>query len=181
MVVLAVSVGCQRQERADQPAEPDSLGGPSQVSFDARFVVNENGRRRAMLVAERMEHYDSERNDSTYALLRGQLKDSSRVTVFVFDARGDSSATIEADRIYYHENEERFEAYGDVIVTTPEGRRLESERLTWRQDERKIRTPTFVRITSPGEYVEGQGLVADEDLETYQIGRFSAEVEVEDE
>jgi len=38
-----------------------------------------------------------------------------------------------------------------------------------------------VRIRTPTEVVQGNGLVADEDLETYQLGRFSAEVEVNDE
>jgi hypothetical protein len=75
----------------------------------------------------------------------------------------------------------RYEAYGNVVVLTKEGRRLESEHLTWNQFDRTIRTRRFVRITTPSEDVRGNGLVADEDLETYQIGRFTAEVEVDDE
>jgi len=99
----------------------------------------------------------------------------------VFDAAGDSSATIIADSVVFFSQEGRFEAYGNVRVRTDDNRRLESEHLTWNQIDRTIRTRRFVHITTPTEDVRGNGLVADEDLETYQIGRFQAEVEIEDE
>jgi hypothetical protein len=101
-----------------------------------------------------------------------------RVRTVLFDIRGDSSAVLRADRIVYYEKERRYDAFGNVIVVTTDGKRLESEKLTWLEEAREIRTRRFVRITTPTEQVQGNGLVADEDLETYQIGRFTAEVEV---
>ena len=124
-----------------------------------------------------MEQYRSE--DSTYSIWRS-LSDTNRVHSYVFE-EGDSSATITADSVVYYNQEGRFEAYGDVVVVTQEGRRLESEYLTWDQFDRKIRTRRFVNITTPTETVRGNGLVADEDLETYQIGEFTAEVDVDEE
>jgi len=66
------------------------------------------------------------------------------------------------------------------VVTTQSEKRLQSEHLTWDEADRKIRTNRFVRIVTPSERVEGYGLVADEDLDTYQIGRFTAQVTIED-
>lgn len=103
-----------------------------------------------------------------------------RVRSYIFED-GDSSATITADSVVFFNKEGRFEAYGDVVVVTQENRQLESEHLTWLQSDRTIRTRRFVHITTPSEDVRGNGLVADEDLETYQIGEFTAEVEVEEE
>jgi len=119
-------------------------------------------------------------DDSTYSVWR-TLDDSSRVQSFVFDEAGDSSATITADSVVFFNREGRYEAYGNVVVVTDEGRRLESEHLTWDQSDRIIRTKRFVHIRTPTEDVRGNGLVADEDLETYQIGRFTAEVDVDEE
>lgn len=139
--------------------------------------MNEGGERRAVIRADRMEQYRTE--DSTYSVWR-TLDDSTRVRSFVFE-EGDSSATITADSVVFFNEEGRFEAYGDVVVLTTEERRLESEYLTWDQFDRKIRTQRFVHITTPTEDVRGNGLEADEDLSTYQIGEFTAEVEVEEE
>lgn len=172
---------CEYRARTDRNAvPPDSLlkDGPSQVSRDARFTMNRGGTRRAIIQADQMRQYTTD--DSTYSVWR-TLHDSSRVRSFVFDEKGDSSATIIADSVLYFTQEGRFEAYGNVVVETNEGKRLESEHLRWNQIDRTIRTRRFVRITTPTEDVRGNGLVADEDLDTYQIGRFTAEVEVDEE
>ena len=170
--------GCEYRSRSGRALPSDSLQeqGPSQITWDATYTVNEDGRRRARIRAARMEQYRSD--DSTYSVWRS-LSDTGRVRSYIFE-EGDSSATITADSVVYYAEEGRFEAYGNVFVRTAENRRLESEHLTWHQFDRTIRTRRFVHITTPTENVRGNGLVADEDLETYQIGEFTAEVEVEE-
>ena len=59
--------------------------------------------------------------------------------------------------------------------------RLECEHLIWLEEKREVRTPGFVSIVTPTERVQGYGLVADEDLRTVQIGRFTAQVTLEEE
>lgn len=177
--LLLLGSGCEYRSRSgDQSLPPDSAQAttPSQITWDAKFVMNEGGEPRAIIRADRMEQYRVD--DSTYSVWR-TLHDTSRVRSYVFE-EGDSSATILADSVVFFNQEGRFEAYGNVVVLTEEGRRLESEHLTWNQFDRTIRTRRFVRITTPTEDVRGNGLVADEDLETYQIGRFTAEVEVDE-
>lgn len=179
VLLLAGSVaGCEYRSRSVGAAALDSLeaAGPSQSTWNARFSIRENGRRRAAIRAEKMEQYQTP--DSTYSVWR-TLSDTARVRSYVFE-EGDSSATIIADSVSYFSDEGRFEAYGDVAVRTVEGRRVESEHLTWHQFDRTIRTRRFVEITTPTEIVRGNGLVADEDLETYQIGKFTAQVDVDD-
>lgn len=171
--------GCEYRSRSGGQLPPDSVRGnrPSQVTSNARFTMREGGNRRAIIEADRMEQYRAE--DSTYSVWR-TLSDTSRVRSWIYE-KGDSSATIIADSVVYFGQDGRFEAYGRVVVETVEGRRLESEHLTWHQFDRQIRTRRFVHITTPTEDVRGNGLVADEDLATYQIGEFTAEVEVDDE
>jgi LPS export ABC transporter protein LptC len=173
---LTAGIGCERrnEERAHLPEDT----GPQQVSLDAAFTLSEGGAPRAEILAARMEHYEHE--DSTYAVMRGPTDSTGRVTAYLFN-QGDSSATLRADRLVYLQDRDRFEAYGNVVVTTPERKRLESEHLAWYERDSTIRTPGFVQITTPEEDVRGEGLVADENLETYQIGRFTARVNVEDE
>ena len=178
MLLLSL-FACERRAPSARTA-PDTTSGPvpRQVSHDAQFRIHDGGQPRATLVAGRMEQYDTE--DSTYTLLRSP-SDSLRVRVYVFDEEGDSSTTITADRVLLYGEEDRFEAYGNVLVVTNDDKTLHSEHLTWNEIDRKIRTQRFVRIQTPTEQVQGTGLVADEDLDTYSIGRFTARVEMDEE
>jgi len=178
-VCLVASVGCEHRTGGGPPAT-DSVRspGPSQSTWDAHFTMKKDGRRRAIIAAERMDQYETD--DSTYSVWR-TLDDTSRVRSYVFDEQGDSSATILADSVVFYNHKGQFEAYGNVILTTDEGRRLESEHLLWSQGDRAIRTDRFVYITTPTETVRGNGLAAEEDLATYQIGEFTAEVDVDEE
>ncbi|PEN06805.1 LPS export ABC transporter periplasmic protein LptC [Longimonas halophila] len=142
-------------------------------------MLHEGRRQRAVLQAQRMAQYETP--DSSYAVLRPPRGDTVRVHVQLFTPEGDSSATITADSLLYFSDEGRADAYGNVVVRTPEGRQLYSEHVVWRQSDRKVRSSRFVRIVTPTETLNGQGLVADEDLSSYQIGRFDAEVDLDDE
>lgn len=177
VLATALLLGCEERTRESAPdPEPPTGPTPTHISWNARFTMSQAGRPRAHIRAEQMEQYDTP--DSTYSILRSP-SDTSRVRAHVFDEQGDSSAVIIADSVLFHDREGRFEAFGNVVVITTEDKRLESEHLTWQQADRKIRTRRFVRILTPTERVQGNGLVADEDLDTYQIGRFTAEVEME--
>ncbi|MBB4089010.1 LPS export ABC transporter protein LptC [Salinibacter ruber] len=147
------------------------------MSWEAAFNMSENGRPRAVLRARRMEQYQTD--DSTYSVWRS-MDDTTKVRVYLFDEEGDSSATVTADSLVFQDQKGVLDAYRNVVVTTEDNKRLESEHLTWHQADRTIRTRRFVRIRTPSEVVQGDGLVADEDLETYQLGRFSAEVDVDE-
>ena len=140
--------------------------------------MTEGGRSRATIVAPRMEQYRTA--DSSYSVWRS-MRDTARVRVYLFNEEGDSSATVTADSLVFQAQKGLLDAYRNVVVVTEDDKRLETEHLTWTQADRKIRTKRFVRIRTPTEVVQGNGLVADENLETYQLGRFAAEVEIDDE
>lgn len=178
--MLFVGGGCEHRTRSGSPEGSASKEGPTpkHVSWDAQFTMSEGGRSRAVLKAPRMEQYRV--GDSTYSVWRS-MNDTARVRVYLFDEQGDSSATVTADSLVFQDQKGILDAYRNVVVVTKSNKRLNTEHLTWEQDDRKIRTKRFVRIRTPTEVVQGNGLVADEDLKTYQLGRFSAEVEVDDE
>ena len=185
-LLLLLTAACERRAETPTLAEVRAEGGPDQESWGVHFYVtqvpigSDESRIRVEMLADYMAQY--EREDSTYQLLRGHPDSlNRRVVAYLYDDQGDSSATLTADRVYYFDQEKRFEAQGNVVVVTREDKRLESEKLVWFEDQRKIRTQSFVSIVSPREQVQGYGLVADEDLKTYQIGRFTAQVTLDEE
>ncbi|PSQ75257.1 MAG: LPS export ABC transporter periplasmic protein LptC [Bacteroidetes bacterium QH_6_63_17] len=179
IVVVLVGVGCERRARTTRSssAEADAGPTPTHVSWDAQFVMSEGGRPRAVIAAQRMEQYRT--SDSTYSVWRS-MHDTARVRLQLYDQQGDSSATVTADSLVFQERKGLLDAYQNVVVVTETDKRLQTEHLIWRQADRKIRTRRFVRIRTPTEVAQGNGLVADENLETYQLGQFEAEVQVDD-
>lgn len=174
-----VGGGCEHRTGTSGPSSSESDTGPTptHVSWDAQFTMSEEGRPRAVISAPRMEQYRT--SDSTYSVWRS-MRDTARVRLYLYDPEGDSSATLTADSVVFEDREGLLNAYRNVVVVTESNKRLQTEHLAWRQADRKIRTRRFVRIRTPTEVVQGNGLVADEDLETYQLGQFEAEVEVDD-
>lgn len=190
-VLLTFGTGCERRAEAPPPMAALHIEDePEQESWDVRLGMSEDGRPRAHILAPYMAKY--EREDSSYALLlpaadsldADRLSADSlgvRVTAYLFDEQGDSSATLKADRMVYLDEEGRFEARGNVVVVTREGKRLESEHLVWFEAKREVRTPGFVKITTPTERIQGYNLVSDESLDQYTLARVTGQVMIEDE
>ena len=152
---------------------------PDQESWFTRYDVLAGDRPRMQVYADYIANYD--RQDSTYMILRGHPDSlSSRIVAHLYDEAGDSSATIVANEMIYFERDRRMESRGNVVVTTSDQKRLETEHLIWLELDQKVRTEGFVRITSPRENIQGYDLVADEDLENYAIARVTGKSLVDD-
>ena len=171
--------GCGAPADEDVPPGVELADRPDQETWDVDLALSMEGRPRAQVRAPYLARYD--RPDSTYALFQSTPPgDSARVRVVVYDEAGVRSGTVAADRLYYYEDDRRFEAEGRVVVETVEGKRLESEQLVWDEEARSLHTDGFVRITTPEERLQGYELVADENLDTYRLARITGQVTVED-
>ena len=119
-----------------------------------------------------------ESGDSTYTELHGAPDSGRQVIVHIFDAQGDSSATITTDRLTQYKDNERFEARGNVRVDTPDNGHIETEHLIWLEADRKVLTSDFVRITTPNEQLQGFDREAVEDLSSFTLKRPTGKVTV---
>lgn len=185
MFLTVLLVSCERRASVPTIADARQQSEPSEHSWGIHTFVShvpqesDESLLRMEIMADYMARY--ELPDSSYQLLTGHPPGAgNRVRVLLYDERGDSSATVTADRVLYFDQDNSFEAHGEVVVETRQARRLETEALRWRAEDREVETQSFVVIMTPDEQVQGYGLVADEDLSTYRIGRFTARVSVED-
>ena len=181
LLLLLLVAACEFERPAPEPDAATGEEGPVQESWNVHMFISRVPRlsdesiRRVEMIAGHMGRY--EQGDTTYQVLSGTAgEDSARVLVHLYDLSGDTSATIAAERVYYYEEQQRIEAEGRVTVLTRQGSRLQTESLAWTEVDGKLRTDRFVRITSGLDEVQGQGLVAEEDLSSYELGRFTARV-----
>jgi hypothetical protein len=176
IILLAwAPVSCTYQDASKIPAQLPP--GPSQESWNVTTVISQadsgadTSRTRLIIAADYVEWVEEE--DYFFQLLQGI---DNKVEVEIYDTSGALSAMLEAHRVSYYESETRFVAEGEVVIQTSDNRMLVSEWIEWKEGDRLLRTDRFVQITTPDEVVSGTGLEASEDLSSYQIGEFRAEV-----
>ncbi len=161
-----------------------SEADPVQESWGAEYYVTEtipgeaSSRPRLKMRADHMATF--EEGDSTWTVLQSDSI-GGRVTVLLYDETGDSSATVFADRVTLLDNRKRFEAIGNVEVRAQGDKALWSEHLVWFEREQALRTPGFVRISTPDEQVQGYALKADERLDEYTLRSMTGRVTVREE
>lgn len=177
-------------ERAAPPPTMDEVRSeraPVHESWDVTLYISETatltGTSEPRLLIEAGYMAAFEEPDSSYTLLKtdSTAAERSTVTAHLFDAAGDTSATVTAREMIYRQDRETIQARGSVRVRTPEGRHLETEVLLWDGREKRVRAPGFARITTPTEEMQGYQLDADEDLDNYTLARVTGKVVLEDE
>ena len=176
LLLFFLSSSCTRQDfSGTHGSSPAS--GPSRESWNVQIVLSQadsednESRTRLILSADHVQW--SGEQDSTIQHLRGVQR---KVEIEMYDSLGVMSAFLEADRVSHYKNEEYFVAEGRVRIATSDNRILTTERVEWWEREQLLRTESFVRIRTPEEVVSGTGLQAREDLSSYQIGPFAAEI-----
>lgn len=65
--------------------------------------------------------------------------------------------------------QERMEAKDDVVVVNEKGEKLNTEHLVWDKKTAKITSDVFVKITTEGQVLMGEGLIANQDFTDYRI------------
>jgi hypothetical protein len=153
--------------------------GPVSESWDPIMHISENGLPRLTMTAAYLANFETQ--DSTYMVLSSLGVDSSQVRVDIFDARGDSSATVFANRIVYFERERRFNAEGKVVVQAKDNRFLYAEHLSWSEKTSRVHTPGYATIKTPKETLSGYEFDSDENLFDFSLKRVTGTLISEDE
>lgn len=92
-------------------------------------------------------------------------------TIKFFDELGEIRTTLVSDSGEYYEESRDMLAWGNVVVTSADGDVLETDSLLWSNQENKITSESFVKLTRGGDVITGYGLECRDDLGTVDIKR----------
>lgn len=155
---LAYAAACSSKSPtalAPSRALPDSA---EQVMFGLRLQQTTAGVRKSVLFADTGFFY----NDNT-------LVDLRRVRLVFFSATGDSNAVMIGRTGRYDTRTQRVEGWGDVVVTSTDGRRLTSPHLVYERSVNQISSDTNFTFNEPGRTLEGIGFRSDPQLRNVQV------------
>jgi LPS export ABC transporter protein LptC len=155
LITSLLLCSCSRDESSAPPLPVDV---PDQVIENSTFTFSEQGVRSAVIHAELVAVYE-----------KLDMKKAKEIHVDFFDELGNKTSVLVADSGFIQEKKQRFEARGNVVVTTEEDVTLATESLRWNPETNKIVTDDFVTITRGADVITGIGLEADQELKHFII------------
>ena len=129
---------------------------------EAEMLHTENGFLKVKIIATNIERF----KDS-----QPQLVFSNGIKVIFYNDTGLASSVLTAFNAYVDENNKIMTATDSVVLTSYEGKKLETEELIWDENKNKIYTDKKVLITTKKELIEGKGFESNPDFSKYSISK----------
>lgn len=159
ILVVFLVTGCGDQEKVS-PAQKGLKGElPDQQSFNSTVSFTDSGKVMAILQAGVIKVFYS-RN---YTLLENKMK------VDFYNEKGSIEAVLTGEHGKVDDVTKDIHIYKNVVVKNDSGMVLTTEKLMWRNSDRKIWTDEFVKIKTPTEEIEGYGFESDQSLRNYTV------------
>lgn len=132
---------------------------PLQQFFDYNLVETANGIPKWILKSDQMNRYAGQR-------------DAELITVHIdFYREGEHFSTLTSDSGLANMQTRDIHTWGDVVVVTQDGRRLDTAELFFDNKRQIIHNDVYDLFTREDDVVEGIGLEATPDLEYIEIKR----------
>jgi LPS export ABC transporter protein LptC len=165
VIVLGIGVvaaaGCGRAgTRPPVKGHATLADSAEQVMQNVHYVLTSGGVQRGELFADSAYIFD----DNTRYILK-------KVRTTFNTAEGVKNGTMQANRGNYNLRQQVLEGFGDVVITTTEGRRLTSPYVKYNQAINEVSSDTNFTMVEPGRTLSGIGFKADPQLQHIQVLR----------
>jgi LPS export ABC transporter protein LptC len=156
--LLLVASACDDKREPPVLTRAAMADSADQVMFGASFNMTDRGVIRAELQADTAYFFD----DNT----RIELDD---VNTTFYTVSGMKDAVLTSDHGRYSTRLGNMTAYGNVIVNTEDGRRIETPELHYNQGANQFSSDSQFVMTEPGRRVAGVGFRSDPGLKNVQV------------
>lgn len=161
MAMAATLSACRAGEQPPVAARTGALADSAdQVLYQARFAITDDGTRRADVRGDTAYFF----NNNTRIVLRP-------LHGTFFSSNGAKDGIIEAREGLYDTRLGTLQATGDVVITTLDGKRLETPRCKFDQRLNLVSSDTTFFLSQPDKELRGVGFTSDADLATFRVTR----------
>lgn len=151
---------CDHSDTANVTPSQEEI--PEQEGWNSTVTVTKSGRPSAII---RYGHMQKFRNKRITTFGNG-------ITVDFFDKDGRQTSMLTADSGVMRDVTSEFEAMGNVIVITEDGRSLRTEKLRWDHRRQRIISEVLTMFaTTTGDTLVGEGFESDQSLHHWQISK----------
>ncbi len=146
---------------------------PSTTGTDIVLLYSDSALLKVKLRAPQMQMYDKDVKEKVTIMPKGLF-------VVFLDNTGKETTTLKADYGVRYENSKRMEAKYNVEVVNENGEKLNTERLVWDEQKKKITSDAFVKITTAKQIIMGKGMEANQDFTQYEIKEITGTINIDD-
>lgn len=147
---------------------------PSQTGKDITLLYSDSTLLKIKLTAPQMQMYDKKVKRPVSIMPKG-------FHVVFYNEEEKPTTTLKADYGVRYEDTKRMEAKYNVEVVNENGEKLNTEHLVWDEQQKKITSDAFVKITTAREIIMGKGLEANQDFTRYEIKEITGSVRLAEE
>ena len=170
-ILLFTAITSCTNDLRDVMALPKTKLSPNQVGDTVTMLYTDSAKLKIMVSANRMLIFTDNVSEPFTILPKG-------VFVTFFDEAEKVSATLKANYGVRYENSKRMEVKYAVEVINAEGTKLETERLVWDENTKRIYTDAFVRITTATEIIMGKGMESNQDFSKYELKQVTGQIQL---
>jgi LPS export ABC transporter protein LptC len=171
IIIGAMLFSCENDISVVQNLQVDKTL-PIETSFDVESVVVDSGRIRVRIFSPVIDRYVDEEEGEYIEMSKG-------VKVLFYDSIGVVSSSLTSEYAINRPGQREIVAKYNVQATNSSGEKLFTEKLVWDQKKRQIFTDVKVKVESEDKIIFGDGLVADESFDNWQIQNPRGDIEAE--
>ena len=171
LLLSIVLVACTNDPKLVQDFVSDKEHAIEQIK-GAELLHTENGKIKVRIVANKIERFQDQQPGLIF---------SEHMEVYFYNDSSDLQSTLMANDASIDEDKKIMLAQNNVVLTSSDDKKLETEELVWDEKQDKIYTDKKVKITTGKEVVYGEGFISNPDFSQYSItkihGTFDFEIE----
>jgi LPS export ABC transporter protein LptC len=157
----------------DVMAIPGNKLSPSQVGDSITMIYTDSAQLKLILKANRMLMFNKNVTEPFTVMPRG-------VFVTFFDDNEKISTTMSANYGVRYDLTKRMEARYKVVIVNIKGDKLETEKIIWDENNKRIYTDAFFTITTQKEIIKGYGLESNESFTKYQMKNITGKINLKE-
>lgn len=156
----------------DVAALPVNKKSPSQIGDSVTLLYTDSAQLKIVLKANRMLMFNQNVSEPFTVMPKG-------VFVTIMDDEEKPATTLKAGFGVRFDLSRRMEARHKVEVVNVKGEKLETERLVWDENTKRIYTDAFVKITTGKEVIMGKGLESNQDFTKYELKEITGVIQLQ--
>ena len=160
LVAVIGAMSCEKSPQPPVAAGPSLADSAEQVMFDVRSNLTESGVKRGQMFADTAYVFD----DQSRFVMR-------RLRATFNTETGAPNGTLRGDRGTYDRRAQVLEGFGNVVVTSTDGRRLLSNHLKYAQGSNTISSDSAFTFYRGKDVQKGIGFTTDPNITVFRCLR----------
>lgn len=146
---------------------------PTQQGKGITMIYTDSAELKMVMKAGKMLTYEKNVKEPFTVLPDGVL-------VTFYNEQEKPETTLKANYGVHYPARKRMEVKYNVEVVNKNGEKLNTEHLIWDEEQKKILSDAFVKITTGKEIIMGKGLESNQDFTQYQIKEVTGTIQVDE-